>query len=125
MQQASARVDKTVSGLRNKRATRKPKRRVARDSNIEREIYIYQHSTNLLIQKIPFARAVRQIVDEMYEGSLDLNWQSTALLALQEAAEWYVVGLFQHANLCAAHAKRVTVQPSDMQLALRIRGREF
>ena len=48
--------------------------------------------------------------------------QSTAMLALQEAAEAYMVGLFHDTNECALHAKRVTITPKDMQLARRIRG---
>jgi histone H3 len=52
----------------------------------------------------------------------DLRFQSSALLALQEAAEAYLVGLFEDTNLCAIHAKRVTITPKDMKLARRIRG---
>ena len=52
----------------------------------------------------------------------DLQFQSTALLALQEAAEAYMVGLMEDTQLCAIHAKRVTIMPKDMQLARRIRG---
>ena len=52
----------------------------------------------------------------------DLRFQSSAVLALQEAAEAYLVGLFEDTNLCAIHAKRVTIMPKDIQLARRIRG---
>ena len=52
----------------------------------------------------------------------DLRFQGAAIMALQEAAEAYMVGLFEDANLCALHAKRVTIMPKDMQLARRIRG---
>ena len=45
-----------------------------------------------------------------------------AVLALQEASEAYLVGLFEDTNLCAIHAKRVTIMPKDIQLARRIRG---
>lgn len=48
--------------------------------------------------------------------------QSSAILALQESAEAYLVGLFEDTNLCAIHAKRVTIMPKDIQLARRIRG---
>lgn len=44
------------------------------------------------------------------------------MLALQEAAESHLVGLFEDANLCTIHAKRVTIMPKDLQLARRIRG---
>lgn len=52
----------------------------------------------------------------------DLRWQSSAILALQEAAEAYLVHLFEDSNLCAVHAKRVTLMVKDMQLARRLRG---
>ena len=52
----------------------------------------------------------------------DLRWQKQALLALQEATEAYLVSLFEDTNLCAIHAKRVTITPKDIQLARRIRG---
>lgn len=57
-----------------------------------------------------------------HEIKTDLRFQSTAILALQEATEAYLVGLFEDTNLCALHAKRVTITPKDMQLARRIRG---
>ena len=56
------------------------------------------------------------------EYKSDLRFQSQAVLALQEAAEAYMVGLFEDTNLCAIHAKRVTIMPKDIQLARRIRG---
>jgi len=52
----------------------------------------------------------------------DLRFQSHAVLALQEAAEAYLVGLFEDTNLCAIHAKHVTIMPKDIQLVRRIRG---
>lgn len=84
-----------------------------------REIRRYQKSTDLLIRKAPFQRLVREIAQEF---KLNLRFQSTAVLALQEAAESYLIGLFEDTNLCALHAKRVTIMPKDMQLARRIRG---
>lgn len=56
--------------------------------------------------------------------NIDLRFQSHAMIALQEACESYLIGLFEDTNLCAIHAKRITIQPKDMQLALRIRGEE-
>ena len=44
------------------------------------------------------------------------------LIVIQEASEAYLVGLFEDTNLCAIHAKRVTIMPKDIQLARRIRG---
>ena len=84
-----------------------------------REIRKYQKSTDLLIRKRPFQRLVREIAQDERP---DLRFQSAALLALQEAAEAYLVGLFEDTNLCAIHAKRVTIMPKDMHLARRIRG---
>ena len=88
-----------------------------------REIRKYQKSTELLIRKLPFQRFVREICQDMEKcGQRDYRFQSTALLALQEIAEAYLVKLFEDTNLCAIHAKRVTIMPKDMQLARRIRG---
>ena len=84
-----------------------------------REIRRYQKSTELLIRKLPFQRLVREIAQDV---KTDLRFQSTAVMALQEAAEAYLVGLFEDTNLCAIHAKRVTILPKDIQLARRIRG---
>jgi len=84
-----------------------------------REIRKYQKSTELLIRKLPFQRLVREI---SHEFKTDLRFQSSAILALQEASESYLVGLFEDTNLCAIHAKRVTIMPKDIQLARRIRG---
>ena len=83
-----------------------------------REIRKYQKSTELLIRKLPFQRLVREIAGEIKP---DLRFQSTAILALQEAAEAYIISIMEDSNLCAIHAKRVTVMPKDFQLALRIR----
>ncbi len=84
-----------------------------------REIRRYQKSTDLLLKKAPFQRLVREVAQE-YKN--DLRFQSSAVMALQEASEAYLVGLFEDTNLCAIHAKRVTVMPKDIQLARRIRG---
>ena len=84
-----------------------------------REIRKYQKNTDLLMRKAPFQRLVREIACDIKS---DLRMQSTALLALQEAAEAYMVGLFHNTNECAIHAKRVKIMPKDMQLAQCIRG---
>jgi len=84
-----------------------------------REIRRYQKSTDLLIRKLPFQRLVREIAQTFKE---DLRFQGSAILALQEASESYLVSLFEDTNLCAMHAKRVTIMPKDIQLARRIRG---
>ena len=83
-----------------------------------REIRRYQRSTELLIKKAPFGRLVKEISQDFKVK----RFQATAVLALQEAAESYLVSLFEDSLLCATHAKRVTVRPTDIQLARRIRG---
>ncbi|KAJ8446313.1 hypothetical protein Cgig2_005844 [Carnegiea gigantea] len=87
-----------------------------------REIRKFQKSTDLLIRKLPFQRLVREIAQDF---KTDLRFQSHAVLALQEAAEAYLVGLFEDTNLCAIHAKRVTIMPKDVQLARRICGEPY
>ena len=92
-----------------------------------------------MIRKLPFQRLVREIAQDF---KTDLRFQSSAILALQESSEVsfhsvfsqniiqvislhfqaYLVGLFEDTNLCAIHAKRVTIMPKDIQLARRIRG---
>ena len=83
-----------------------------------REIRRYQKTTELFIRKAAFGRLVREIAQDI---KTDLRFQTTALMAMQEAAEAYLVGLFEDANLCTIHAKRVTIMPKDIQLARRIR----
>ncbi|KAH7009136.1 histone [Microdochium trichocladiopsis] len=85
-----------------------------------REIRRYQKSTELLIRKAPFQRIVREIAQDFKS---DLRFQSSAIGALQEAVESYLISLFEDTNLCAIHAKRVTIQSKDIQLARRIRGK--
>ena len=82
-----------------------------------REIRHYQKKTNLLIKRTPFARLVREIAQSFRQ---DLRLQNSAIGALQEAAEAYIVGLFEDTNLCAIHAKQITIMPKDIQLARRI-----
>jgi histone H3 len=84
-----------------------------------REIRRYQKSTELLLRKLPFQRLVREIAQDFKS---DLRFQSAAVMAMQEASEAYLVGLFEDTNLCAIHAKRVTILPKDIHLARRLRG---
>ena len=84
-----------------------------------KDICHFQKDTALLIRKLLFQRLVREIAQDY---KTDLQFQSVAILCLQEAAEAYLVGLFKDTNLCAIHAKRVTIMPKDIQLARRIRG---
>ena len=78
------------------------------------EIRWYQKSHELLIQKLLFARLVREIAQDF---KTDLQFQSNAIGALQEASEAYLVGLYEDINLCAIHAKCVTIMPKDLQLS--------
>ena len=84
-----------------------------------REIRKYQKSTELLIRKLPFLRLVKEIAQR---HKPDLRFQSTAVLALQEAAEDYLVKMFQQVNVCAIHGGRVTIKPKDILLWKRIHG---
>ncbi len=82
-----------------------------------REIRKYQKSTDLLLRKLPFQRLAREIAQSI-RG--DLRFQATALAASQEASEAFLVGLMEDTNLCAIHARRVTIMPKDLQLSRRI-----
>ena len=73
-----------------------------------REIRRFQKSTDLLIRKLPFQRLVREIAQDFQSN---LRFQGTAILALQEASESYLIALFEDTNLCAIHARRVTIMP--------------
>ena len=87
-----------------------------------REIKRYQKSTKVLLPRAPFHRLVRKITQD-YDS--ELRFASQAMVALQEAAEAYLVGIFEDTNLCAIHAKRATIMKKDMELARRIRGDHF
>lgn len=84
-----------------------------------REIRRYQRTTELLIQKAPFRRLVRAISQGI---DVHLRFQVSAVEALQEATEAFMIGVFEDSNLCAIHAKRVTMMPADVKLAQRLRG---
>ncbi|XP_074873816.1 histone H3-like centromeric protein A [Carettochelys insculpta] len=113
-----------VSPRRSPRRRRRPpgpRRRYRPGQRALKEIRQFQKSTDLLIRKLPFSRVVREIC-LMYTRGVDYLWQSMALLALQEAAEAFLVRLLEDSYLCSIHAKRVTLFPKDIQLARRIRG---
>ena len=85
-----------------------------------------------MIKRTPFNKLIKEILQEYRvcpDGpgmpSVQVRFQSTALAALQEATENFLVGLFNDVNLLAVHTKRVTVMPCDIRLALRIRGDHF
>ena len=105
----SARIPKVGGG-----GVKKAKHRYRPGTVALREIRRYQKSTDLLIRKLPFRRLVREIAQDF---KTDLRFRPDAISALQEASEAYLVGLFEDTNLCAIHAKRVTIMPKDIQLA--------
>jgi histone H3 len=86
-----------------------------------REIRKFQKTTELLIKRLPFQRLVKEIINGF--TSSEFRCQSLAINALQEAAEAFMVNLFENANLCAIHAKRITIMPKDIHLARRISDR--
>lgn len=112
---------KAARAYRNQKTVEeKNKKRKFRPGTVAlREIRRYQKSTEHLIRRLPFQRLVREVAQDFKD---DLRFQGEAIQALQEAAEAYLVGLFEDTNLCAIHAKRVTIMPKDVHLAQRIRG---
>ncbi|KAJ7817120.1 histone H3.2-like protein [Mycena olivaceomarginata] len=114
---------------RTDRTTQKRGRRFRPGTVALREIRKYQKKTESLIRKHPFQRLVKEISQDIKARALTLNlqkvvrFQSSALTALQEAAEAYLVSLFEDTNLAAIHAKRITVQRKDLALARRALGK--
>tara|TARA_B110000285_G_C14936669_1_gene519957 strand:- start:475 stop:816 length:342 start_codon:yes stop_codon:yes gene_type:complete len=106
-------------GKPKRRKSKKP-RRLRPGTLALREIKQYQKSTDLLIRRIPFGRLVREV--QLNFNHEALRWEAKALEALQTASEQYLVELFEDANLCAIHARRVTIMVKDIQLARRIKG---
>ena len=97
-----------------------PARRYRPGEKALREIRFYQKSTDLLIRKLPFARLVKEVQSNFFRK--EYRWQADALLALQEAAEAHLIGLFEDANLCTIHGKHVTIMVKDMEPVRRIPG---
>ncbi len=89
-----------------------------------REIQKIQKNTDLLIRKAPFQHPVREIL-QANSKNYDMQMQSTALLALQEATEYFIVDVFSDTNLCAMHGNWVTIKSKDLALACCIRGIEM
>jgi histone H3/H4 len=98
-----------------------PKRRFRPGTVALREIRQFQKGTNLLINKLAFMRLVRELAQKNFFVE-NYRFRANAITVLQEATEAYMVQVMQDTNLCALHAKRVTILPRDMKLALRIRG---
>ena len=84
-----------------------------------REIRRYQKSTALLMRKLPFQRVVREIARDY---NTQIKFQTSALMGLQEAAEYYLVRLLEAAQHAAIHAKRITIQPKDIHLVRYMRA---
>ena len=72
-----------------------------------RQIKKYQKSTELLIRKLPFQRLVKEVVVQMFQTQY--RFQSTALLALQEASEEFLVRMFEMFNHIALHSNCQTI----------------
>jgi len=89
-----------------------------------REIRKYQKTCDLLVPKAPMFRLIREIANDIREADHQpaMRWTLQAALAVHTAAEAFLTTLFEEANLCAVHAKRVTIMKKDKDLALRIRG---
>lgn len=85
-----------------------------------REIRKYQKSTDLLIPKLSFQRLVKEITSNLPGARSEYRFQSAAILAIQEAAEAHLILMLENSNLCAIHAHRVTIDPRDIKLAIRL-----
>lgn len=112
-------VRKTTTASKVTKSKDKKKRRFRPGTVALREIRRYQKSTDTLIPKLSFQRLVREIAQEIRP---EFRFQSAAIGALQESSEQFLVGLFQDVNVCAIHARRVTIMPRDVHLARRLRG---
>ncbi|KAI1287359.1 histone H3.3 [Halotydeus destructor] len=109
-----------VRTVKKRIAIPSPKKRKWRPGTLAlREIRRLQKSTELLIPRSRFQRVVREVAQELFSG--DFKWQTASLQALQEAAESYLLGIFEDSNLCAIHSRRVTIMPRDVHLTRRIR----
>ncbi|KAG5508768.1 hypothetical protein JKF63_05266 [Porcisia hertigi] len=121
----TARTKRGITSKRSKKApsaasgVKKVQRRWHPGTCAIREIKKFQKSTDLLIQCAPFQRLVREVSSAQKEG---VRFQSSAIMAIQEATEAYIVSVLADTNLACIHAKRVTIQPKDVQLAMRLRG---
>ncbi|TKR63595.1 hypothetical protein L596_027405 [Steinernema carpocapsae] len=98
---------------------RKMKKPVKRGVRALQEIKTLMNHSRLLIPRASFGRLVRELSQRF---ARDLRFKMDALAALQEAAEAHLVCIFEDANLCAIHAKRVTIMPKDLHLVRRLLG---
>jgi len=123
LMQAPSKSPKNYKSPKSPKTPKSPRiRRYRAGTKALMEIRRYQKTSDLLIPKLPFSRVIREVVQSV--AAADMRFQAVAILALQEAAEAFLVTLFEDSILCAIHARRVTLMPKDMDLARRIRGRE-
>ena len=119
---AAARAEARCRGGTELKTDAKKSRRYRLGTVALQDIWRYQRSTELLIRRAPFDRLVREIVQDMWCRGIELRALPTAVTALQEAVEAYLVLLFTDTNLCTIHAKLVTIMLKDIQLVRRIHG---
>ena len=119
---AAARAEARHRGGKEPRTDAKKPRRYRPGTVALWDIRRYQRSTELPIRRAPFDRLVKELVQELQCRGIELRVSPAVVTALQEAAEAYLVLLFEDTNLCATHAKHVTIMPKDIQLAQRIHG---
>lgn len=100
----------------------KKKRRRKQGTVAIKQIKYYQETTALLLRALPFHRVVREIVENVSPEHLNIRWKASALIALQEATEAFMVAVFEDTNKAAIHAKRVTIRPEDLHLVRDIRS---
>ena len=108
------------AAVARKAVSQPPKKKKKPGIKALQDIKRYQKGYELLIRKLPFMRLIREITDELPRGK-EFRYQAQAVVALQESSEIYLVGYLHDSNLCAIHAKRVTIQVKDMQLVKRLR----
>ena len=113
-------IEEGSAARKRKLPTSSRKQRYRPGERALREIRFYQRTTDLLIRRLPFSRLVKEVQTAVNKH--EYRWQAEAMLALQEAAEAHLIGLFEDANLCSIHDRRVTLMTKDIQLARRIRG---
>ena len=129
-QKPSAKMEKKMNASKTKAIQKKTapaeggmkdavKRRKRAGTTALREIKKYQKQIEAIIPRAPFLRLVKNIAEDF---NPHMRFQSQAVVALQEATEAYLVGVFEDTNLCAIHANRQTIMKKDMVLARRIRG---
>ncbi|XP_076278130.1 uncharacterized protein LOC143208009 [Lasioglossum baleicum] len=97
---------------------------VRRHRHVLKEIRHLRRSVNLLIPKAAFRRVVREIIFYLFPNLGNLRIQLSALEALQEAVEAYLVQFFEDCAVLSMHAKRVTLQYQDVWILRRLRGRD-